>query len=452
MYPIAGALPVRSNIFLKLENLQPSGSFKSRGIGNMMRRALLAHQAASTSTSTSTTKADAAVVDFADSKNDEDDARNNDPATVHFYISSGGNAGLACATAAAALSRRDGASPCTCTIFVPVTTPAHTISKLRGLGAVVIQVGSDWAVTDRYLRAEMRAAHGGFTVGIDGSGVGGGDGEDTDAGVEEAGVKPVDVDVSMVKVKRKAGVGVYVPPFDHPHVWEGASTIVDEIVAQTAGPLKRLVATSSTSSPTAGGGNSGRIDTIVCSVGGGGLLNGIMEGIERHFSGPADSDSDPDADKRQKQRPRVLAVETAGADSLNQSVRAGKLVTLPAITSVATSLGAVRVSERAFQWATTTTTNTTKATAQPLVTSHVVSDADAVRGSVRFADDARMLVEVACGAAIAPVYNGDLRRTLGGAGLDDAEWARRNVVLVVCGGSNVTLGLLGAYRERFGVE
>lgn len=47
------------NIYLKLENLQPSGSFKSRGIGAMMSRAL------------------------ASSKTGR----------AHFYCSSGGNAG-----------------------------------------------------------------------------------------------------------------------------------------------------------------------------------------------------------------------------------------------------------------------------------------------------------------------------------------------------------------------
>ncbi|KAF3348092.1 hypothetical protein VdG2_03818 [Verticillium dahliae VDG2] len=49
------------NILLKLENLQPSGSFKSRGVGNLVLRAVAASASAD----------------------------------VHFYCSSGGNAGLA---------------------------------------------------------------------------------------------------------------------------------------------------------------------------------------------------------------------------------------------------------------------------------------------------------------------------------------------------------------------
>ncbi len=80
----------------------------------------------------------------------------------------------------------------------------------------------------------------------------------------------------------------------------------------------------------------------------------------------------------------------------------------------------------------------------------VVSDADAVMACVRFLEDVRILVEPACGAAIAPAYNGDLRRHLGD-GLDEAEWAARNVVLVVCGGSNISFDILAEYKKRFGL-
>ncbi|OTB06129.1 hypothetical protein M426DRAFT_319202 [Hypoxylon sp. CI-4A] len=277
---------------------------------------------------------------------------------VHFYCSSGGNAGLACATAAATLGQP-------CTIVVPTLTAQHMIDKIRLLGAKVHQAGAHWALADAHLRAELLA-------------------RDPD--------------------------GVYVPPFDHADVWDGASSIVDELAAQ-------LPAES-------------QPDAVVCSVGGGGLLNGIMAGVQRNYGGDG------------KKKPTVIAVETVGADSLNASLRAGELVTLPGITSVAISLGAPRVSERAFRWA--------REEARHLK-SVVVPDADAALGSVRFADDARMLVEAACGATVAMAYNGELlRRTMGCEGVSDAEWRGKNVVLVVCGGLNVSLGLLGEYRERFG--
>ncbi|KAI1661209.1 tryptophan synthase beta subunit-like PLP-dependent enzyme [Daldinia decipiens] len=311
------------NIFLKLENLQPSGSFKSRAVGNMMYQAMLAKPAGN----------------------------------VHFYCSSGGNAGLACATAAKTLGQP-------CTIVVPTTTSQHMIEKMRLLGAKVHQVGANWALADEHLRAALLA---------------------------------------------RDPTGVYVPPFDHADIWAGTSTIVDELAAQL-GAL--------------------RVDGIACNCGGGGLLNGIMAGVQKHYTGAG------------AREPTVLAVETAGAHSLNASVRAGELVTLPGITSIATSLGAPRVSERAFRWS----------REAPHLKSLVVTDAEAVMGCVRFADDARMLVEVACGATLATVYNGDLRRVVGGEGISDEEWSRKNVVVVVCGGMNVTLEMLRSYGETYGVK
>ncbi|ROV92724.1 hypothetical protein VSDG_06607 [Cytospora chrysosperma] len=322
-----------------LENLQPSGSFKSRGIGNLMFRA----------------------VESAPGGKDD----------VHFYSSSGGNAGLACATAAKTLGRP-------ATVVVPLTTPPHMVDKLRGLGADVVQTGENWAAADAHLRGTVMPA---FETGH--------------AGPARA---------------------VYVPPFDHSDIWDGVETLVGELEAQVPGP-----------GPSGGG---DKIDAIVCNVGGGGLMCGIMQGVERIW-GPA-----------RGRRPRVLAVETEGAASLHASVEAGALVTLPAIRTIATSLGATRVAEEAFAWA-------ARRPGAGLI-SAVVSDREAVVAMARFLDDARMLVESACGATLATVYNGDLRRHLG-PGLTSAEWAEKNVVVVVCGGSNINLDMLENYRKEFGV-
>lgn len=38
-----------------------------------------------------------------------------------------------------------------------------------------------------------------------------------------------------------------------------------------------------------------------------------------------------------------------------------------------------------------------------------------------------------------------------GEGLSDQEWAQKNVVVVVCGGSNINLEMLEKYRKTFGV-
>ena len=61
-------------------------------------------------------------------------------------------------------------------------------------------------------------------------------------------------------------------------------------------------------------------DCIIGSVGGGGMLLGLIEGIRRRgwFE--------------KKKDLKIVAVETIGADCFYQSVQQGKLVTLDAIT------------------------------------------------------------------------------------------------------------------------
>ncbi|KAI1311501.1 tryptophan synthase beta subunit-like PLP-dependent enzyme [Xylaria venustula] len=364
------------NIYLKLENLQPSGSFKSRGVGSLMSSALL---------SSSTGRA-------------------------HFYCSSGGNAGLACAEAARTLQQP-------CDVYLPSLTPEFVLEKLALLGATPHRAGHIWPEADAACRAATAS--------------------DPD--------------------------GVYVAPFDDPRIWAGNSTLIDELAAlEGKGFFK--------SSNNNNGSNDGAIDAIVCNVGGGGLLNGVMEGIERNYSNTP--------------RPAVLAIETDGADSLAASIRAGVHVTIPGITSVATSLGAPRVSAKTWSWAekygattfvvpspspspdsnsttttkpphTTTTTTTTLKNKHnlPNLVSAVVTDAAAVSACARFLDDARLLVEVSCGATLAGAYDtpGLLRAALAPEGIDEESWGRMNIVLVVCGGSSITLESLGVYRKKFGV-
>ena len=77
--------------------------------------------------------------------------------------------------------------------------------------------------------------------------------------------------------------------------------------------------------------------------------------------------------------PLVLA-ETEGADCFNAALKAGKLVTLESITSVAKTLGALTVSEKLFDLATSREFD---------VTSRIVPDRDAVRACLSFADDHR---------------------------------------------------------------
>ena len=86
----------------------------------------------------------------------------------------------------------------------------------------------------------------------------------------------------------------------------------------------------------------------------------------------------------------VIAVETEGAASYAAALAAGAPVTLPAITSIATSLGARRVMPHVLDLA-----------REHEIVSLTVSDRQAVQACTRFADTARVLVEPACGASIA---------------------------------------------------
>ncbi|EPE10408.1 l-serine dehydratase [Ophiostoma piceae UAMH 11346] len=342
------------NIYLKLDILQPSGSFKSRGIGNLMVRAVAKAR-----------------------------AEYGPDANVRFFCSSGGNAGLACATAARQLGYPS-------SIVVPTATSDYMVAKVRALCDDVYQQGDNWAAADKYLRETVMPSPSDMQTGSSGS------------------IYPV-----------------YVPPFDHPDIWDGASSIVEEVATQL---------------------NGAHPDAFVCSVGGGGLMCGLMDGIDRVYGVPKSADSPPIT--------KILAVETKGADSLMASASAGQLVTLPGISSIATSLGCVRVAEQTYSWLKQRPT-----AIHPVV----VSDAESVNAIVRFLDDTRLLAEPACGAALAPVYTPvalsstaplkttTLLRQKLGADMSDVAWAEQNIVVVVCGGSNISLEILAEFRERFGV-
>jgi L-serine/L-threonine ammonia-lyase len=130
----------------------------------------------------------------------------------------------------------------------------------------------------------------------------------------------------------------------------------------------------------------------------------------------------------------VLAMETIGAESLNASLKAGELVTLPAITSIATSLGAKRVCEKSFEFA---------QDPKAKVISEIMSDAEAAMACVRLVDDERVAVEPACGVSVAAVYGGMLKKVV--PGLNE----KSKVVVVLCGGCGVTIEMLAGWREKY---
>ncbi|RUS20105.1 tryptophan synthase beta subunit-like PLP-dependent enzyme [Endogone sp. FLAS-F59071] len=157
-------------------------------------------------------------------------------------------------------------------------------------------------------------------------------------------------------------------------------------------------------------------DAIICVVGGGGLLNGVIMGLQ---------------DVGWPNVP-VIAVETHGSNSFQASVVAGKLVTLDHISTIATSLGAKTVSSKSLELSLVHD-----------VVPFAVSDAMAAEAVCLFADDHRFLVEAACGAGLSVCYTSVLRDIL--PNLQEHS----NVVVIVCGGSNVSVDVVASYRKRY---
>lgn len=183
--------------------------------------------------------------------------------------------------------------------------------------------------------------------------------------------------------------GLYVSPFDDPLLWCGHSSVIDEIIHDLD------------EKPAA----------VVVSVGGGGLFLGVAEGMRRN--GWEDVP--------------IVTAETDGADSFARMAKAGKVVRLETIDSIAKSLGALAVSERCVGWV-----------AERKVLPIVVSDRQAVEACSLLAVQHRILVEPACGAAVAALPEAM------------SKIGKGNVIVIVCGGNMVSPALLKDWAESTG--
>lgn len=184
----------------------------------------------------------------------------------------------------------------------------------------------------------------------------------------------------------------YIHPYDDPLLWQGHATMIDEVAAEWGGV---------------------KPDLIITSVGGGGLLCGIAEGMKR----------------QSWEDVPILAVETQGAACLNAALSADSLVKLKSIESIATSLGALQVAESAFDLRHDFN-----------LISQIVTDAQSLSAMCGILDDHRVLVEPACGASLAAVYEGYLPKDTG------------RVLVIVCGGVGVTLRQLQVWLDEFDIE
>lgn len=230
-----------------------------------------------------------------------------------------------------------------CTVVVPTCTMAHVVEKLQQFGATVVLHGKSIRDADTRARQLMASA-------------------DDD-------VRPI-----------------YCHPFDNPTIWEGHAEIMEEVFDELAEQLSNVRA-------------------VVCSVGGGGLYNGIVQGLQQ-----------------QQSHAECVVVETTQAPSLARAVQAGSVVTLSEVKSVATSLACSYVSQQTLDNVLYGPNRT-----------HLVplDDVEAVKGTLAYHRDFGQPVEPACGAALAVVYNQlhALKAAMPDLTKDDI------VVVVVCGGS-----------------
>lgn len=273
-------------VWLKMDALQPPGSFKIRGVGHACETYV-------------------------------------QRGAQRLVSSSGGNAGLAVAYAGRSLG-------VPVTVVVPQTTSERAKELLQLEEAEVIVHGASW---------------------------------------QEAN----ELALSLV-----GPTDAFLHPFDDPLLWHGHATMIDEVAQSGLQP-----------------------DAVVLSVGGGGLLSGVAEGLDRNGWGHVP----------------IVAVETEGAASFHAAFKAGHAVQLDQINSIATSLGAKRVCDQAVHWA-----------KERPMHSVVVSDASALSACERFLADHRVLVEPACGASLALGYENA-----------PAIAPFKTVLFIVCGGATATI-------------
>ncbi|RCK57677.1 Catabolic L-serine/threonine dehydratase [Candida viswanathii] len=239
-----------------------------------------------------------------------------------------------------------------CTVVLPEISKPTVIEKLKSLGAEVVVHGKHWGQADNYL---------------------------TDVVIKQVG---------------ESVYPVYCHPFEDPLLWEGHSKIITEILDANQLP------------------NFDKVKGVICSVGGGGLYNGVVEGLKDYPDIP------------------VLAVETKQAPTFHVAVKEGQVVHLKEVKTLATSLASPYISSKSL----TNYTDHKTFLAE-------IDDLDAVRGTVDLYGAFGYMVEPACGASVAPFFHRqDLLKNFGDLQPDDI------IIVVVCGGSGVNKEIIDGYR------
>lgn len=178
-------------------------------------------------------------------------------------------------------------------------------------------------------------------------------------------------------IQRERGMTL-IHPFDDPRVIAGQGTVGLEVLEDVPD-----------------------VDTVLVSIGGGGLISGIAAAI-----------------KQLRPSARVIGIEPAGSAVMTQSLAAGSPQRLATSTTMADGLAAPFAGEHTF------------AHVKELVDDIVlVSEAEIREGTIALMERSKLFAEPAAGAAVAPLLNN--RLNLNG----------QRVAAIICGG-NIDLARL----------
>lgn len=182
------------------------------------------------------------------------------------------------------------------------------------------------------------------------------------------------ITAAFAEIKRyESGGRIFIHPFDDPLVMAGQGTVGLEI-------MEDLPATTD----------------IILSIGGGGFGGGVSTAV-----------------KAMKPEVKIRGVETIGADAMSLALAAGHPVELPAITSIAKTLGAPSVSTRTLALA--------KKHLEEVI---VVPDEEAVKALKFILERLKVLTEPAASCTLAAASR-----------LKDQFNENNNLVLIFCGGN-----------------
>ncbi len=227
-------------------------------------------------------------------------------------------------------------------------------------------------------------------------------------GVAATVVMPESAPARSVSEARRSGATVRLTP-DIAAAFELTATLVDEGLTLVHPFDDPVVIAAQGTVGLEFAADAPDVTDVLVSVGGGGLISGVAAAFRALVPGV-----------------RIWGVETEGADAMSRALAAGGPVPIE-LTSIVTTLSAPIVSPLTFQHA-----------SELVEDAPVVSDADAVRGMLTLAEEAKLWAEPA-GSCLVPAA----QRVLDRVGPD------ARLGLVVCGG-NVTATDVRAWVDRFG--